>query len=100
MLGRTARLAAALAAMALSLLSSRAEAQQGPYHVAGRCGDLPKIADVKTADGYCLGLVTAGLKFPRGLLPLNDGRLLVSEMIGWGSPNGRIDLMTPDGQGH
>jgi glucose/arabinose dehydrogenase len=92
------RLAAAAFGL-LILAASPAIAQQSPYRLSGRCGDLPKV-DLHTADGYCVGLVAAGLKFPRGVLPLADGRLLVSEMIGWGSPNGRIDLLTPDGQGH
>jgi glucose/arabinose dehydrogenase len=91
-------LAAAVVAV-LGLTSADARAQQGPYRISGRCGDLPRV-DLHTADGYCVGLVTAGLKFPRGLLPLDDGRLLVTEMIGWGSPNGRVDLLTPDGHGH
>jgi len=96
----TARLLAASAAIVLSVLARDAEAQQGPYHLSGRCGDLPKVVDLQTADGTCVGLVAAGLKFPRGLLPLGDGRLLVSEMIGWGSPNGRVDAITPDSLGH
>lgn len=95
----TARLLAATACIGLWLLTSAAYAQQSPYKITGKCGDLPKV-DLHTPEGYCVGLAATGLKFPRGLLPLSDGRLLVSEMIGWGSPNGRIDVLTPDGQGH
>src|SRR5689334_20926298 len=90
---------AATVVAVLGLMTAHAHAQQSPYKISGKCGDLPKV-ELHTADGYCVGLVTAGLKFPRGLLPLDDGRLLVTEMIGWGSPNGRVDLLTPDGQGH
>ena len=75
-----------------------ASAKDNPYTVSGTCGGLPKIA-VQTAPGFCVGLVTSGLKFPRGVLPLEDGTVLVAEMIGWGSPNGRVTALIPDGKG-
>jgi glucose/arabinose dehydrogenase len=84
-------------ALALSYAPARAE-QQAPYSVSGSCGGLPKIA-VHTAPGLCVGLVASGLKFPRGVLPLKDGTVLVAEMIGWGTKNGRITALTPDGKG-
>ncbi len=90
--------AAALAA-ALPGGAGGALAQQGPYQTSGNCGDLPKL-ELHTAPGFCVGLAGAGLKFPRGILPLADGRILVAEMIGWGSPNGRVTALVPDGQGH
>jgi glucose/arabinose dehydrogenase len=85
------------AALALPCAPARAD-QQGPYPVSGTCGGLPKVA-VHTAPGLCVGLVASGLKFPRGVLPLKDGTVLVAEMIGWGSKNGRITALTPDGKG-
>ena len=72
--------------------------EQGPYPVSGTCGGLPKVS-LHTAPGYCIGLVAFGLKFPRGVLPLKDGRVLVAEMIGWGTKNGRITALVPDGKG-
>jgi glucose/arabinose dehydrogenase len=86
-------------AVALALPSASALAQaKGPYAVSGTCAGLPKIA-VHTAPGLCVGLVAAGLKFPRGVLPLKDGTVLVAEMIGWGTKTGRITVLTPDGKG-
>lgn len=84
-------------ALALSFVPAHAD-QQKPYSVSGSCGGLPKIA-VHTAPGICVGLVASGLKFPRGVLPLKDGTVLVAEMIGWGSRNGRITALAPDGKG-
>ncbi len=40
-----------------------------------------------------------GLKFPRGVLPLKNGTVLVAEMIGWGAKSGRITALVPDGKG-
>jgi glucose/arabinose dehydrogenase len=84
-------------ALALSFVPAHAD-QQKPYSVSGSCGGLPKIA-VHTAPGICVGLVASGLKFPRGVLPLKDGTVLVAEMIGWGSRNGRITALAPNGKG-
>jgi len=92
------RILAALA-VAVVFIATGAAAQQGPYKISGTCGGLPEVA-LKTAPGYCVGLVASGLKFPRGVLPLDGGRVLVTEMIGWGSPNGRVALLTPDGKGN
>jgi glucose/arabinose dehydrogenase len=78
--------------------AGEARAESAPYHVSGTCGGLPKVA-LDVAPGYCIGLVAEGLKFPRGILPLADGRVLVAEMVGWGSPNGRLDALVPDGKG-
>lgn len=89
---------ACLSTAAGLLLADAALADKAVYKTAGLCGGLPKI-EVKTAPGYCLGLVASGLKFPRGLLPLDDGRILVAEMAGWGSARGRVTVLTPDGKG-
>jgi glucose/arabinose dehydrogenase len=95
------RFALALAITAgLTTAGASAFAQQeGPYSVSGTCGGLPKVA-LHTASGICVGLVAAGLKFPRGVVPLKDGTVLVAEMIGWGSKSGRITALVPDGKGH
>lgn len=71
---------------------------QGPYPVSGICGGLPKVT-LHTAPGFCVGLVATGLKFPRGVLPLEDGTVLVAEMIGWGAKSGRITALVPDRKG-
>jgi glucose/arabinose dehydrogenase len=75
-----------------------ASAQPDTYKIEGTCGGLPRI-QIQTADGTCVALVADGLKFPRGIQPLKNGTILVAEMIGWGSPNGRVTALVPDGQG-
>jgi glucose/arabinose dehydrogenase len=87
----------ALAATLVAVSLANA-AEPGVYKTSGTCGGLPKLS-LHTAPGTCIGLVASGLKFPRGVLPLKDGTVLVAEMIGWGSPNGRVTLLTPDGNG-
>jgi glucose/arabinose dehydrogenase len=89
--------AVAIAAL-LTAISLSASAAPPQYPTSGTCGGLPKL-EIHTAPGFCLGLVASALKFPRGVLPLKNGTVLVAEMIGWGSPNGRITALTPDGKG-
>lgn len=86
------------AAAAIAAFGTAVSAQPGAYKTAGTCGGLPRI-DVRTAPGYCVGLLADGLKFPRGVQPLENGTILVTEMIGWGSPNGRVTALVPDGTG-
>ncbi len=88
-------LAALIGIALLGLAPLAARAQSAIYPISGTCDGLPRI-DIPVAAGYCLGLVAEGLKFPRGLLPLADGRLLVAEMMGWGSDRGRLTLLTED----
>jgi glucose/arabinose dehydrogenase len=85
------------AAFALAIPPASA-GPQDPYAVSGTCGGLPKVT-LHTAPGFCVGLVATGLKFPRGVLPLKDGTVLVAEMIGWGAKSGRITALVPDGKG-
>jgi glucose/arabinose dehydrogenase len=85
-------------AIAAVIAAAPALAKNVEYKTSGACGGLPKL-EIPTAPGFCLGLVASGLKFPRGVLPLKDGTVLVAEMIGWGSHNGRITALTPDGKG-
>lgn len=88
----------ALATGLLVLVGAPVAADKAAYRLSGSCGGLPRI-EIETAPGYCLGLVAGGLRFPRGLLPLDDGRILVAEMAGWGSAKGRIAALAPDGKG-
>jgi len=90
----TSALVAVLAATAVPASAK----QQGQYATSGSCGGLPKVS-IHTAPGFCIGLVAQGLKFPRGVLPLKDGTLLVVEMTGWGTKNGRVTALIPDGKG-
>lgn len=62
------------------------------YTTSGRCGGLPQL-NVKTAAGFCLGLAASGLGMPRGVLPLANGEILVTDMGGWGKGKGRLLLL-------
>ena len=55
-------------------------AQAGnPYPSAGACDGLSKV-NVKTPSGTCVGVVASDLKMPRGVLPLSDSDIWVTEM--------------------
>jgi len=77
---RSALLAAVLAEFAHA-------AEQNPYTTDGTCAGLPKLP-VTTPAGVCVGLVAAGFKFPRGILPLDNDELLVVDMGGWAANRG------------
>lgn len=76
------------ALLAASTLGASA-AGKGPYHTQGVCGGLPRV-QVETAPGFCLGLYAEGFKFPRGLLVLDKGDLLVADMVGWNVKRGTV----------
>lgn len=75
----------ALSSMALCLMGVAS---------AASCGDFPAL-NVKTPEGYCVAVVQKNLKFPRGVLALKDGTVLVVEMGGWGSKLGGVAQITP-----
>lgn len=45
------------------------------------CGGLPRL-NVVTPSGFCVGIVAQGLSTPRGVLPLSNGDVLVTELFG------------------
>jgi hypothetical protein len=57
-------------------------ASPGPYRTSGLCDGLPKV-QLKSPPHTCVGLAATGLKFPRGILPLDNGDLVVVAMGGW-----------------
>lgn len=63
------------------------------------CDGLPRLA-VKTAPGFCLGLVADGMKAPRGLATLPNGDIVVADMGSWDAKQGRVWLLRRAGQGH
>ncbi len=72
------------------------------YKIIGTCNGLPKI-DVKTAPGFCVGIVDLGegMAFPRGVLPINNKQLLVTDMgSGWSVNTGRLYLLTRNGNSY
>lgn len=85
----------------LALLCSAVSvaANDAPYASAGSCAGLPKL-NLKTPDGFCVGLAAYGLKFPRDVLPLSNGSVLVVEMGSWAEHHGRLSLLTPATEGY
>ena len=81
----------ALAAVAVLLFVQAASAAErdSPYTLSGRCDGLPKIS-LTTLPGVCVGLFASGFKFPRGVLPLDDGDVLVVDMGGWTPKRGSL----------
>ena len=79
-----------------SLLFGWASAQSAwaanPYPTNGTCDGLPKI-NLKTPAGTCVGVVASDLKMPRGVLPLADDVLLVTEMGAWDKWRGRLSRL-------
>lgn len=89
------RLALAALFAALSLAPAVYGAQRGDGYVTqGQCHDLPAVS-LKVAKGFCVGLAARQLGFPRGVLPLADGRVLVTDLGRWDAPRGRLLLLTP-----
>src|SRR5450830_267281 len=56
------------------------------------CDGLPRL-DVTTQPGFCVAVLVDGLKFPRGVLPLTNGDLLVTDMVGWSEGQGKLWLL-------
>ena len=60
---------------------------------SGMCDGLPRVP-VTTMAGFCVGLVAQGFDFPRGVLPLPSGDVLVVDMGGWGPKKGSLWRVT------
>jgi len=88
-------LASALA-LTIGLAPGDARAQAGPrnYAVEGDCDGRPATG-VRMAPGYCLGLVWQGAgqegpRMPRGLMPLEGGDWLVTDLGAWEAGKGAV----------
>ena len=77
---------------AVIALDVNAAEQAPPYVASGHCDGLPGIAVVTPPD-LCVGLAAHGFKFPRGLLPLDNGDVLVADMGGWNPRRGSLWLL-------
>lgn len=76
--------------------TSRRIAKDPPqYKIIGDCGGFPKI-NVKTAPGFCLGLLDngEGTVMPRTAVEIAPGKILVTDMGGWDPSNGKLYLLT------
>ena len=69
------------------------------YQTNGTCDGLPKL-DVDTPAGFCVGLVSEGFKFTRGIAPLANGDLVVVDMGGWVEKKGSVWLLTKKEKGY
>jgi glucose/arabinose dehydrogenase len=86
-----------LAPFAFLFLAHAASPAAAP--ASAPCAGLPRLP-VKTAPGFCVGLVADGLKAPRGLATLPDGDLIVADMGSWTPGHGRIWRLKPAGAGY
>src|SRR4051812_9746158 len=71
---------AALAAVAVPCLAEQT------------CGAYPAL-NVKTPLGFCVAILSREFKFPRGVLPLDTGDLLIADMGGWEGKTGSVSLL-------
>ena len=87
------RLAFSLALALCSTASLAAPAAPAP----ATCGGFPAL-EVTTPAGFCVAILSRKFKFPRGVLPLENGDLVITDMGGWDSKTGGVWLMKK-GQG-
>lgn len=86
--GRALALAGLLTGMLLS--GAAAAAVEGTaYTIDGTCEGFPRLP-LKTAPGFCVGLAATGMPMPRGVLPMADGSVLITDMGGWGAGKGQL----------
>lgn len=69
------------------------EAREEAYTTEGTCDGLPKLKNLKTPPGVCVGLVAQGIKRARGIAELPNGDLVVAEMAGWVQDRGAVWLL-------
>lgn len=80
----------------LGLCSAQVHAKN-PYPNVGTCNGLPQV-NLKTPEKTCVGVVASDLKTPRGVLPLSDNELWVTEMGSWERNRGRLSRLVWDGK--
>ncbi|WP_392354643.1 gluconolaconase [Brevundimonas sp. LF-1] len=94
------RLIAAAVLLSLAAFAPDARAQSGAqsgarsYALQGDCDGRP-ATQVRMAPGYCLGLVWQGAgqdgpRMPRGLMPLEGGDWLVTDLGAWEADKGAV----------
>lgn len=75
--------------------SARKVSALSVYETKGTCGGFAKIS-IKTAPGFCVGLIDngEGTVFPRTALQIDAKNILVVDMGGWATSNGKLYLLT------
>ena len=63
------------------------------YSTDGTCDGLPKLKNLKTPPGVCVGLVATGFTFARSIAQLDSGDFVVAEMGGWAKDRGGVWLL-------
>jgi glucose/arabinose dehydrogenase len=63
------------------------------YTTEGLCDGLPRAKNLQTPPGVCVGVVSTGIKFARGIAQLDTGDFLVAEMGGWAKDRGGVWLL-------
>ncbi len=73
---------------------SAAEATgEDAYTTEGTCDGLPRLKTLKTPPGVCVGLVSNGFTYARGIAELPSGDLVLAEMGGWATDRGSVWLL-------
>jgi len=63
------------------------------YTTEGTCDGLPRLKNLKTPPGICVGVVTTSITFARGIAQLESGDFVVAEMGGWALDRGGVWLL-------
>jgi glucose/arabinose dehydrogenase len=63
------------------------------YTTEGSCDGLPRLKNLKTPPGVCVGVVSTGFTFARGIAQLDSGDFVVAEMGGWAKDRGGVWLL-------
>ncbi len=63
------------------------------YTTEGTCDGLPRLKNLKTPPGVCVGLVASGFTFARGIAEMPNGDLVLAEMGGWNKDRGNVWLL-------
>ncbi len=80
--------------------NNRIIANLSQYKIIGDCDGYPMV-DVKTAPGFCLGLIHngEGTTTPRGITQLNDSEFIISDMgPNWARHTGKLYLLNTTGK--
>lgn len=63
------------------------------YTTQGTCDGLPRVKNVETPPGVCVGVVATGFTYARGIAQLASGDLVLAEMGGWAQDRGAVWLL-------
>lgn len=69
------------------------------YTTQGKCDGLPRLKNLQTPPGVCVGIVTTGITFARGIAELPSGDFVLAAMGGWALDKGSVWILRrlPDG---